>query len=109
MNDVANVNIDAKLIRSNKNRDRESNQNTTADLADTIELANGCACAPAPLLGSHQRTTVHMLSLLRPQMALVSFHQSLGCFCSGHAAALTLPLAEQACCVRRLQHPGRAV
>ena len=46
VNDVANVNIDAKLIRSNKNRDREGGQNTTADLADTIELANGCACAP---------------------------------------------------------------
>ena len=44
MNDVANVNIDAKLIRSNKNKDREGNINTTTDLADTIELANGCAC-----------------------------------------------------------------
>ena len=44
VNDVANVNIDAKLIRSNKNKDRDGNVNTTADLADTIELQNGCAC-----------------------------------------------------------------
>ena len=44
VNDVANVNIDAKLIRNNKNKDRDPSKNTTKDLADTIELANGCAC-----------------------------------------------------------------
>lgn len=44
VNDVANVNIDAKLIRGDRNKDRENGLNTTTDLADTIELANGCAC-----------------------------------------------------------------
>lgn len=34
MNDVAAVNIDSKLIRNS----------TTTDLADTLELQNGCAC-----------------------------------------------------------------
>ena len=48
MNDVAGVNIDAKLIRNNKNKDRDPTKNTTKDLADTIELANGCACEPCP-------------------------------------------------------------
>jgi CobW/HypB/UreG, nucleotide-binding domain len=46
VNDVANVNIDAKLIRNDRNRDRTNQKNSTADLADTIELANGCACTP---------------------------------------------------------------
>lgn len=46
VNDVANVNIDAKLIRNDRNRDRSKEKNTTTDLADTIELANGCACTP---------------------------------------------------------------
>uniref|UniRef100_A0A1D2AFQ4 CobW C-terminal domain-containing protein n=2 Tax=Auxenochlorella protothecoides TaxID=3075 RepID=A0A1D2AFQ4_AUXPR len=41
VNDVAAVNIDAKLIRGDAARDPNS---TTADLTDTIELANGCAC-----------------------------------------------------------------
>ena len=48
VNDVANVNIDAKLIRNDRNKDRDKNKNTTTDLADTIELANGCACTQAP-------------------------------------------------------------
>ena len=65
MNDVANVNIDAKLIRNNKNKDRDSSRNTTKDLADTIELANGCACTPFCCLslpqleaGHHSNTAV---------------------------------------------------
>ncbi|KAG2438247.1 hypothetical protein HYH02_010946 [Chlamydomonas schloesseri] len=41
VNDVAAINIDAKLVRNDKNR---GSSNTTADLTDTIELANGCAC-----------------------------------------------------------------
>ncbi|KAG2488742.1 hypothetical protein HYH03_012740 [Edaphochlamys debaryana] len=41
VNDVAAINIDAKLVRNDKNR---GTNNTTADLTDTIELANGCAC-----------------------------------------------------------------
>lgn len=44
VNDVAAVNVDAKLIRNDKTRDRDQSNNTTSDLADTIELANGCAC-----------------------------------------------------------------
>ena len=67
VNDVADVNIDAKLVRNDRSRQRnnnnaengtggegeegeggnkngKSNNNTTSDLADTIELANGCAC-----------------------------------------------------------------
>jgi Ni2+-binding GTPase involved in maturation of urease and hydrogenase len=44
VNDVANINVDAKLIRNDRNRDRLSNINTTTDLTDTIELQNGCAC-----------------------------------------------------------------
>ena len=44
MNDVASINIDAKLVRNDRNRARSDHVNTTADLADTIELANGCAC-----------------------------------------------------------------
>ena len=50
VNDVASVNIDAKLIR-NTGREQETGENnagsnlkSTADLTDTIELANGCAC-----------------------------------------------------------------
>lgn len=41
VNDVAAVNIDAKLIRADQNR---ADPSSTTDLADTIELANGCAC-----------------------------------------------------------------
>lgn len=44
VNDVAAVNIDAKLIRNDRTRARTEGVNSTADLADTIELANGCAC-----------------------------------------------------------------
>eukprot|EP00887_Chlorella_sp_A99_P005800 scaffold1.g5800.t1 len=45
VNDVASVNIDAKLLRSDGRGQRDpSKPASTADLADTIELANGCAC-----------------------------------------------------------------
>ncbi len=46
VNDVASVNIDAKLVRNDRNR-KEGAQpasSSTMDLADTIELQNGCAC-----------------------------------------------------------------
>jgi hypothetical protein len=61
VNDVASVNIDAKLVRNDRARaggggggegggaggktDGGAPTTTTADLADTVELANGCACA----------------------------------------------------------------
>ena len=48
VNDVATVNVDAKLIRNDRTRDRDQGNNTTSDLADTIELANGCACKHQP-------------------------------------------------------------
>lgn len=44
VNDVASINIDAKLVRNDRNRTREQDVNTTTDLADTVELQNGCAC-----------------------------------------------------------------
>lgn len=65
VNDVANVNIDAKLIRGDRNKDRENGLNTTTDLADTIELANGCACefsAPDVLLSESMQSLVDVLN-----------------------------------------------
>jgi hypothetical protein len=44
VNDVASINIDAKLIRNDRNREQDKGAKTTSDLADTVELANGCAC-----------------------------------------------------------------
>ena len=44
VNDVASINIDAKLIRGDINRKKESGPTSTTDLTDTIELVNGCAC-----------------------------------------------------------------
>ena len=44
VNDVASINIDAKLIRNDKNRSQVKGPQSTSDLADTVELANGCAC-----------------------------------------------------------------
>ena len=62
VNDVATVNIDAKLIRNDRSRDRDQNNNTTSDLADTIELANGCACKSV----EHDRDHRSMLQYNRP-------------------------------------------
>jgi Ni2+-binding GTPase involved in maturation of urease and hydrogenase len=51
VNDVASVNIDAKLVRNDRAKaDGADSTNTTSDLADTIELANGCACEHLPPL-----------------------------------------------------------
>lgn len=44
VNDVAAVNIDAKLIR-NQNSSEDAAKTSTKDMAPTIELQNGCACA----------------------------------------------------------------
>uniref|UniRef100_A0A7S3R780 CobW C-terminal domain-containing protein n=1 Tax=Dunaliella tertiolecta TaxID=3047 RepID=A0A7S3R780_DUNTE len=43
VNDVASVNIDAKLVRNDRARGSDA-KSSTKDLADTIELQNGCAC-----------------------------------------------------------------
>ena len=58
VNDVAIVNIDAKLIRNDRSREKSNGINTTSDLADTIELANGCACKPTfiPVVLLYRRT-----------------------------------------------------
>lgn len=73
VNDVANVNIDAKLIRNDRNRDRSKEKNTTADLADTIELANGCACTPCflPQRGSLLKLCALLVQpIARPSLCL---------------------------------------
>mmetsp|Transcript_2194 Transcript_2194/g.3610 ORF Transcript_2194/g.3610 Transcript_2194/m.3610 type:complete len:598 (+) Transcript_2194:105-1898(+) len=44
VNDVASINIDAKLIRNDRSRVGKGDQGSTKDLADTVELQNGCAC-----------------------------------------------------------------
>ena len=48
INDVASVNVDAKLVRNDRNRGGQTADaaTTTSDLADTVELSNGCACEP---------------------------------------------------------------
>ena len=48
VNDVASINIDAKLIRNDQSRKQQS-VSSPADITDTIELANGCACVHGPL------------------------------------------------------------
>ena len=42
MSFYAGINIDAKLIRND--RTNQKGPTSTSDLADTVELANGCAC-----------------------------------------------------------------
>jgi len=51
VNDVAQINIDAKLIRSQSaagitrgSGQEDPSVRSTSDLADTLELSNGCAC-----------------------------------------------------------------
>lgn len=46
INDVAGVNVDAKLVRNDRSRGGEAKTDSTSDLTDTLELANGCACVP---------------------------------------------------------------
>ena len=55
--------MDAKLIRNDRARRQPSSVNSTADLADTIELANGCACEPSPHLTSAIRDTGYTAGL----------------------------------------------
>ena len=45
MNDVAEVNIDAKLIKQRTAAMEE--QDRGFDMSDTVELDNGCACCTA--------------------------------------------------------------
>lgn len=46
VNDVAAINIDAKLVRNQaiKTATDSAAPTSTSDLAPTIELQNGCAC-----------------------------------------------------------------
>lgn len=44
VNDVAAVNVDAKLVRGVRGGRSNGRTTTAADLTDTVELANGCAC-----------------------------------------------------------------
>ena len=46
VNDLASVNIDAKLVNNSASRGATGNGPTTA-LADMVELQNGCACCSA--------------------------------------------------------------
>ena len=47
VNDVAAVNIDAKLVRNDNMQASAGAGGSTAEMADTIELQNGCACCTA--------------------------------------------------------------
>lgn len=105
VNDVASINIDAKLVRNDRNRARGEAINTTTDLADTIELANGCACACY--------NSAHTEIALREGQS--PLHSALRRVCRGTRRLLLLsclsptpspPLSPQQC---RLQPAGRAV
>ena len=47
VNDVAAVNIDAKLVRNDNMQASAGAGGSTAEMADTVELQNGCACCTA--------------------------------------------------------------
>lgn len=91
VNDVAAVNIDAKLIRADQTR---SDPSTTTDLADTIELANGCACEWSLSWG------IDAVSIISKGRSVVDLHNSTE---SISIDSLTLLLSS------RLQHFGRAI
>ena len=57
VNDVASINVDAKLLRNDRNRGRSQEPKSTADLTDTIELANGCACEQRLIPAVSRRST----------------------------------------------------
>lgn len=106
VNDVASVNIDAKLVRNDRAREKKDNKDaaggergtgadgvattTTADLADTVELANGCACA-----FSGKREGEEKRGWLRTRRALLTTH------------ALMFPFLSFI--LYRLLHSGRAL
>ena len=71
INDVAGVNVDAKLVRNDKNRAGQAAATTTSDLADTVELSNGCACAlnSSPPTITTQHETLNILRN-QPERAL---------------------------------------
>lgn len=58
VNDVASVNIDAKLVRNDQSRGGDPANSSTTDLADTIELQNGCVCTCYMHQCSHTTTTM---------------------------------------------------
>lgn len=77
INDVAAINVDAKLIRNDRNRGRSQKLNSTSDLAYTIELANGCACEYG-----HPLTSWHTLGQDNQQHCLVCLCHLLCAGCS---------------------------
>ena len=112
VNDVASVNIDAKLVRNDRARDKKDGgkegggdgapTTTTADLADTVELANGCACA---FFWTEERGEVLLLQApaARARVPLgVGRESSLS-----PTTSFPSPLLSSS--PSRLLHPGRAV
>ena len=98
VNDVAGVNIDAKLIRNDRNRDRSGGINTTSDLADTIELANGCACTPQGL--SCLRACSEGRCCQTDWVPVLH---------AKHVPGIERAQLSAQSLARRLQHPGRAL
>ena len=112
INDVAAVNVDAKLVRNDRTRgDGEAKADSTSDLTDTVELANGCACAtpdPRPLIVRWPRSRLRA-GLARPERCLgrccfgrlhsTEVRRGFGC------ALLTRGRARR----HRLQHPDQRI
>ena len=90
VNDVASINVDAKLLRNDRNRGRSQEPKSTADLTDTIELANGCACEQRHM-SAVCRWCAYVHRSLAPAMAS----------CTQNNVAVQVVAA-----LNRLQHPG---
>ena len=102
INDVASVNVDAKLVRNDKNRAGQAataTTTTTSDLADTVELSNGCACAASASSCHchHHMSQIASIDTITCTMKL--------------AARMSLLANDGGRGLRdgRLQHPGRAI
>ena len=105
VNDVSGINIDAKLIRNDRNKDRNSATNTTSDLADTVELSNGCACKPPYHINleSELATLNRLVSRDYEVCALSS------CTCVASATCSLQAARDDCTALCRLQHSGRVV
>ena len=98
VNDVAAINIDAKLIRNDRTRD--NGPNSTSDLADTIELANGCACE----LCLHKIAVLCMLRCLQSSQKALTFRGHLleqhALPTAGHTPCLSSLLCPAGCSIQ---------